>query len=184
MPVTVRDKTTASQQLAIASDGSITASLKGNGVPPARSFRYWTVDQFASASASDALLTVTQSVDGAATTTFTSTLVGTGKTLRITALTAALEASPGGSTVISRCYIGIRFNTAGAATTSSPLMYRVGIQVAAAQKNITSFFTPFPDGMEFVGDGTKQIGITAIFPDWVTSTNLTKLTLSVLAYEY
>ncbi len=63
-------------------------------------------------------------------------------------------------------------------------MYRVGIQVAAAQKNITNFFTSFPDGMEFVGDGTKQIGITAIFPDWVTSTNLTKLTISLNIFEY
>ncbi len=184
MAVTVRDKTTASQQLAIASDGSITATIKGNGGPPARSYRYWTVDQFASTTASDALLTVTESVNGAATTTFTSTVVTSGKTMRITSLSAALEASPGGSTVISRCYIGIRFNTAGAATTASPLMYRVGIQVAAAQKNITNFFTSFPDGMEFVGDGTKQIGITAIFPDWVTSTNLTKLTISLNIFEY
>ncbi len=184
MSVSIRDKTTASQQLAIASDGSITATVKGNGGPPGRSYRYWTVDQFASTSASDALLTVTESVNGAATTTFTTTPVTSGKTMRITSISAALESSPGGSTVLSRCYVGIRFNPSGAVTTSTPLMFRFGLQVVAANKNISTFFTSFPDGMEFVGDGTKQIGITSIFPDWVTSTNLTKLTLSVCCYEY
>ncbi len=183
MAVAIRDKTAASQQLAVASDGSITASIKGNGSPPARSMDYWTVDQFAPATNAETLLTITESVNGAATGTFTTRVVTSGKTMRINSISLSLEQT-GGTPIIMRAYIGIRFNTAGAATASSPLIYRTGLAVAATLKQIANFYAVFPDGMEFVGDGTKQIGISAIVPDYVVTTQLCKISIGLEIFEY
>ena len=181
--VALRDKTTASNQLAVASDGSIIISAKGSGAPPGRSAYFWTVDQFAFATTAEAVLTVTESLNGAATGTFTSRVITSGKTIRIDNVIISLEQT-GGTPIIMRCYVGIRINTAGTATTSSPLIFRHGLSVAGTVKTIATCIAAFPDGMEILGDGTKQIAVTAITPDYFVTTQLTKLSISIEVMEY
>ena len=197
MAVAIRDRTTASQLAAVQSDGSVLvqpqALTKGtqsaNGfsiqslVDSGRVHRFWTVDQFASIATAEALLTVTQSLDGASTTTFTSTVITSGKRLRIGHASAFLTTTTG--TAPQRCYIGIRVNTGGAATAASPLIWRGGLcNISAIAKSGIAMDWDFADGLEILGDGTKQIGISAAFPDWVTGTSVATLTLCVEAFEY
>jgi hypothetical protein len=181
--VAIRDKTTSTQQLAVNSSGQLTSLIIGNGTPPNRTINCWTIDQFAFAQATELLLTVTESEGGAATTTFTSRTIVSGKTMRLTALALSLE-NTGGTPIIMRCYFGIRVQLAGATTTSSPLVYRTGLSVTNAAKNIATTSYSFPDGYEFAGNGTNTIGVTAILPDYVVTTQLAKLTMALYSYEY
>ena len=143
----------------------------------------WTVSKFVTTATSEALLTVTESRDGAATTTFTSKVVTSGKRLRITSITVAVEAA-GSAPAVSRNFVRLRFNTAGAVTTASPLQVILPVSSSATAKTITTQFDDFPDGIEFLGDGTKQIGVTLESPDWVTAANTPTVTVSVFGYEY
>jgi hypothetical protein len=197
MAIVLRDKTTASQQAAIQSDGSlliqpqaITKGTQGaNGFTvqnlrdAGRTTISWTVDKFPSVATAEALLTVTESRNGAATTTFSSVLVTSGKRLRIQSISAFLKNTTG--TALQTCHIGLRFNTAGAVTTSSPLIWRgaLGTNVALALAS-TQMDWEFPDGMEFLGDGTKQWGLSAAFPEWVTGSAVASLTCAICAFEY
>jgi hypothetical protein len=205
MAIVLRDKTTASQQAAIQSDGSLLiqpqALVKGtqgtnglsvqNLIDAGRVGVFWTVDQFAAAAATDALLTVTESRDGAATTTFTSKVITSGKRLRLQTCHLCYEIN--GTTVanIRPIYVRIRINTAGAATASSPLVANLAVVPAAIYSTavvtlgggVTQEYT-FPDGFEFLGDGTKQIGISSIAPGWVTTTTLPKISMSIIGFEY
>lgn len=144
----------------------------------------WTIDNQSTTSASEILLTVTESRDGAATTTFTSKTITSGKRLRITSFFGAIDA--GGTTpAISRCTFKIRVNTAGAVTTSSPLQSILKLpHLPAVAKNSVNNFVNYFDGIEFAGDGTKQIGITLLCPDWVTTTNIPTISLTILGFEY
>jgi hypothetical protein len=141
MAIVLRDKTTASQQAAIGSDGSLLVQPQAltKGTQSANGFSvqdlkdsgrvgiFWTVDQFAAASAADTLLTVTESRDGAAVTTFTTKVVTSGKRLRLQTCHLCYEIN--GTTVANMrpIYVRIRFNTAGAVTTSSPLVVELGV---------------------------------------------------------
>ncbi len=198
MSIILRDKTTPSQQLAIQSDGSaliqpqaLTKGTQGaNGFTvqdlkdSGRTTLSWTVDALAYTTASEALLTVTESRNGAATTTWTSVLVTSGKRLRIQHISASMTALGSGTTVPQRGRIGIRFNTAGAATASSPLVWRGAMSTGLTIKSAVTANWDFPDGLEFLGDGTKQIGVSAIFPDYVSTTGLGDFTMSCIAFEY
>jgi hypothetical protein len=197
MAIVLRDKTTASQQAAIQSDGSLLIQPQAitKGTQGANGFTVqnlrdagrvtlsWVVDKFAAVATAEALLTVTESRNGAATTTWTSVLVTSGKRLRIQSLSAFLKVTTG--TALQTCHIGLRFNTAGAATASSPLIWRgaLGTTVATALTSAQMDWE-FPDGLEMLGDGTKQIGISAAFPEWVTASAVPTLTLVCIAYEY
>jgi hypothetical protein len=199
MSIILRDKTTPSQQLAIQSDGSalvqpqaITKGTQGaNGFTvqdlkdSGRTTLSWIVDRFASTAATEALLTVTESRNGAATSTWTSVLVTSGKRLRIQHLSAFLKATTSSTPALQSCHIGLRFNTAGAATASSPLVWRgaLGTNLTTALGSVNQNWD-FPDGLEFLGDGTKQIGISAIFPEWVTAASIASLTMACIAFEY
>jgi hypothetical protein len=205
MAIVLRDKTTPSQQAAIQSDGSLLiqpqALTKGNQgtngftvqnlIDAGRVAIGWTVSQFQFTAATDALLTVTESRDGAATTTFTSKVITSGKRLRLQACHLTYEFA--GTTVanLRPIYVRIRINTAGAATTASPLVCTLGVAPDVVYSTaaillgggVSQEYT-FPDGFEFLGDGTKQIGITAIAPGWVTTTTLPILTMSIVGFEY
>jgi hypothetical protein len=205
MAIVLRDKTTASQQAAIQSDGSLliqpqalTKGTQGSNGFSVQDLKdsgrvgvFWTVSQFSPAAATDALLTVTESRDGAATTTFTSKVITSGKRLRLQTCHLTYEIS--GTTVanLRPIYIRIRINTAGAATTSSPLVCTLGIVPAAVYSTAAILLGgganqeyTFPDGFEFLGDGTKQIGISSIAPGWVTTTTLPLLTMALTGFEY
>jgi hypothetical protein len=143
----------------------------------------WTISGSQPGATSETLQTVTESRDGAATTTFTSQTVTSGKRLRLTSVMFAIEGA-GGTPAVSRGRLRIRFNTAGAVTTSSPLQFVLPLSGAATAKSVTSVFDDLPDGVEFLGDGTKQIGITIESPDWVTTTNIPVFYASIFGFEY
>lgn len=143
----------------------------------------WTIEATGAATA-EALATVTESRDGAATTTFTTKVVTSGKRLRITSMNMAVE-TLGTGTAPQRVYLRMRFNTAGAVIASSPL--QVTLMCAnnpAVVKTGTSIASQFPDGIEFLGDGTKQIGFTLTFPDWVVTTATVQTKITITAFEY
>jgi hypothetical protein len=48
-----------------------------------------------------------------------------------------------------------------------------------------TYFHGWPDGLEFLGDGTKTIGVTIDSLDWVVTTNTPQLwSLTITGYEY
>jgi hypothetical protein len=142
----------------------------------------WTLE-FAPAAVAEALMTMTESRDGAAVTTYTTKVVTSGKRLRITSLSMVVENTLGVNP--KRAKLRMKFNTAGPVTTASPLQGTWAASVATAVNTIgTSLLEDFPDGIEYLGDGTKQIGFTLEFPDWVTVAQTGKVYVTVFAYEY
>lgn len=159
--------------------GYSTQDLKDSG----RTNIQWSVDAFTTTATAEALLTVTESRDGAATTTFTSKTITNGKRLRIASLVYAIQA--GGSTpAISRVVLRMRVNSAGATTTASPIQLVVPLSVIATSKTFQVIEMTLHDGIEYAGDGTRSIGFSAQSADWVTGTNTPVVYLSVNAFEY
>jgi len=143
----------------------------------------WTAE-FTHAQVAETLLTITESRDGAAVTTFSSKAVTNGKRLRITSIAMEVE-SLGTGTTPQRAYLRMRFNTGGAATTSSPLQGVWGLGVTSAiVKASEKEAWQFPDGIEFLGDGTKQIGFSLETPDWVVTTATGRTKITITGFEY
>jgi hypothetical protein len=196
--VSLKDATTGSQKNAVGVDGSLLVQPQAlvKGTQGANGFSVqdlkdsgrvniaWTVNQFSAASAAEALLTVTESRDLATATTFTTKVITSGKRLRITSLTFTVGAGGSAPAAIMRAYIALRGLTTGSTTASSPIQYRIGTSVAVAVNSTSTVFIAFPDGIEFLGDGTKTIGWSAICPDWVTGTSIPILSMSATAFEY
>jgi hypothetical protein len=135
------------------------------------------------AATAETLATITESRDGAATTTFTSKVITSGKRLRLTSVSIQVENSLG--TSIQRAYLRMRVNTAGAVTTASPLQGLWAVQAIGTVKSIsTPLLEEFPDGFEILGDGTKQIGFSLQAPDWVTASATLNIYLTIFGYEY
>jgi len=143
----------------------------------------WTVTGFVTTATAEALLTVTESRDAAATTTFTTKVITSGKRLRIQSIMWQIGGA-GSTPAISRCTLRIRVNTAGAVTTSSPVQFITQAQAIASARSMDTNVVEFPDGLEFSGNGTVQIGFTCESPDWVTTTNTPYVNLSIVAFEY
>ena len=140
----------------------------------------WTAEFLATA-ATEALLTLTESRDGAATTTFTSKVVTNGKRLRITHISINVECTTG--TALQRAIARLRFNTAGAVTTASPLqaIAATSTNVATNKAANTALYVPagvFSAGQvfalsghdELMRTGTEQ-GLGQYHGTWHLSTN-------------
>jgi hypothetical protein len=146
----------------------------------------WTAE-FAATATSEALLTLTESRDGGATSTFTTKVVTSGKRLRICSIHMVVESGGSTGTALQRAILRMRFNTAGAVIASSPLqgVWEAGFPVAPALKGVSAPVNDdLPDSVEFLGDGTKQIGFTLTNPDWVVTTQIPTTRVTVFAYEY
>jgi hypothetical protein len=140
--------------------------------------------EVAAAATSEALATVTESRNGAATATFTSKVITSGKRIRFQCIAMALE-TLGSGTAPQRVYLRLRVNTAGATTASSPEQgVWCCINNAAIVKSGAIAIYDLPDGFEFLGDGTATYGLTLTFPDWVTSTATVQAKISIQAFEY
>ncbi|MBA3688478.1 MAG: hypothetical protein H0W81_06590 [Chloroflexi bacterium] len=179
------DSTGSAQHLSLrtkgiaATYGLATQDLKDSN----RQNIMWTVDRVAATSAAETLATVTESRNGAATSTFTSKTITSGARIRLTSIDLAVEA--GGTTpVLGRVYVRLRVNTAGATTTSSPIQGVWGVQSGATAKTISTGYYDFPDGMEFVGNGTVTIGVTITAMDWVVTTVIPTVSLTIFSFEY
>jgi hypothetical protein len=140
--------------------------------------------EVAGAATSEALATVTESRNGAATATFTSKLITSGKRIRFTNVTLEVE-TLGSGTAPQRVYLRLRVNTAGATTASSPQQaVWCAINNAAIVKSGAIANYDIPDGLEFAGDGTATYGFTLQFPDWVSSTATAAAKITVIGFEY
>lgn len=161
-----------------AATGWSTQALKDSG----RVNIMWTLE-FSPAAIAEALMTMTESRDGAAVTTFTTKVVTSGKRLHITSWNMCVENTLGVNP--KRAKLRMRFNTAGAVTTASPLQANLIASVATAVNTVgTTALDDFPDGIEYLGDGTKQIGFTLEFPDWVTAAQTGKVYVTIFGFEY
>jgi len=144
----------------------------------------WTLNAFVTTAVAETLMTITESRDGAATTTFTSKVVTNGKRIRITSIAWTVMSAGSAPAGAQRERLRIRFNSAGAVTTSSPLQVVLSQTAAQTAKSTVTQNVQFPDGIEFLGDGTKQIGVTLESPDWVTGTTTPVVDLTIFAFEY
>jgi hypothetical protein len=140
--------------------------------------------EFAHAQTAETLLTMTESRDGAATATFTSKTITSGKRLRVTSIFLHTELLGTGTTPI-RSYLRLRINTAGATTAGSPvqLVVSVGVETAILKSSKGVMFD-LPDGFEILGDGTKTYGFTLETPDWVITTATGRSKITVFGFEY
>ena len=141
----------------------------------------WTLD-FAPAATAETLATVTESRDGATATTFTTKVVTSGKRIRITSVHMDVENTVG--TSLQRGILRMRFNTAGAVTTSSAIQGEWEAVASGTVKSADHVNQEYPDGIEFLGDGTKQIGFTLAAPDWVSTTATLQVRATIFGFEY
>jgi hypothetical protein len=140
--------------------------------------------QASGAATSEGLATVTESRNGAATATFTSKTITSGKRIRFTSIIMEIE-TLGSGTAPQRAYLSLRVNTAGATIASSPLQGIWAVTNATALvKSGNQIAIELPDGPEYLGDGTATYGWTLTFPDWVTSTATVAVKITIAGYEY
>ena len=138
--------------------------------------------EFSPIAVTEAMLSLSVSKDGAAPSTTTSYVITTGKRLRITSICSFVENTLG--TSIQRAYLRMRFAATGGALITSPLQMTVPTAAAGAVKSIATSFEDIPDGLEFLGDGTRAIGFSLQAPDWVTVSATLKVYVTVIGFEY
>lgn len=138
--------------------------------------------EFSPVAITEAMMTLSVSRDGATPTTPTSYVIPTGKRLRITSIDAAVENTLG--TSLQRAYFRLRFAATGGALTTSPLQLTMPVVAAGTVKSISASFNDVPDGIEFLGDNTKAIGVSLQAPDWVSAAATLKVYLTVIGFEY
>lgn len=142
----------------------------------------WYVDNLSLSSASEGMLTVSESRDAGSVSTFTSKIITSGKRLRITSITA--YAQSGSITLSSRVTFKIKVNTAGSVTTSAPTQVLMKLpSTPTVLSAAVSYNLVLPDGPQWLGDGTSSIGISCICPDY-SALNVAVIGLNIHAFEY
>jgi hypothetical protein len=179
----------ASNQSAVPVSGTVTANA-GSGTMAVRDLKdagrssLAMTAEFTFAQTAETLLTMTFSADGAATSTFSSRVVTSGKTMRFQQVMIELE-SLGSGTAPQRAYLRLRRNNSGATTASSPLQSVWScVNSTAVVKSGNQVAFDIPDGLEIVGDGTKTFGFTLETPDWVATTATGRAKITVIGFEY
>jgi hypothetical protein len=125
-------------------------------------------------------ITLTKAADTGATSSAASFVITSGKRFRITSITFA---SLGNATATAQNTVfKLRINTAGAVTTAStPIVLQVRTATAAVASAYDRFYVPIPDGMEFLGNGTIQFGVTAAA---TFTTNAPTWDVCITGFEY
>jgi len=126
---------------------------------------------------SEGLITFSQNKQGVQTDNVTSYTITNNKTLRIQGLYCSVR---GAALPISWTRVVLRHNTNAVVVSTSPkvLGFEVGLSTGAS--NAVGYAdAPIPDGIEFFGNGTQQIGVTHL--DSAT-TNIDSC--SMIGYEY
>jgi hypothetical protein len=134
----------------------------------------------AGATGTETAITLTRSAGTAATTTGTSFVVTNGKTLRITAISVATR---GNATATAQTTtFSLRMNTVGAVTTAStPILLQARSATPATANAWDRVIIPIAGGFEIAGNGTIQIGITAVA---TYTTNAPTWDVTIIGYEY
>jgi hypothetical protein len=142
------------------------------------------VDEFQTSAVAETIINTLQSSKaGAANATgLTSYVVTSGKTLRISTITAQVTTTTGNTTAV-KCIIRARVNAGGAAVVTSPLQ----AEVAGVSSNTTigaGAVLPLtiPDGFEIPAGG--GIAFTVQTPGWTATTAAPLVVITVIGFEY
>jgi hypothetical protein len=121
---------------------------------------YTAVAAAAGTTTTETAITLQKSAGTAATSTAASFVITSGKRFRITHITFATR---GHNTATAQTTtFNLRVNTAGAVTTSStPIIFRARAATPATANAWDRATFEIPDGLEILGDGTLQFGVTA-----------------------
>ena len=149
----------------------------------ARTFiQLWANGAAAGATGVETAITLAKSAaPGAATTSAASHVVTSGKRFRITSITFATRGNNTATAQVTT--FNLRVNTAGAVTTSSNIAFsaRSATPATANAWDRTTVFTFVDAGIEIVGDGTLQSGVTAAA---TFTTNAPTWDVQLTGYEY
>lgn len=125
-------------------------------------------------------ITLRKSSGTGATTSAASFVVSSGKRFRITSITFGSKGNATGT--IQSTVFSLRLNTAGAVTTTStPIILSANTATPATGGAYDRITVPVPEGLEILGDGTLQIGVTAA-ATYVT--NAPTWDVLITGYEY
>jgi len=149
----------------------------------ARTFiQMWANGAASGTTGTETAITLTKSAaPGSATTSASSFVVTSGKRFRITSITFATRGNNTATAQVTT--FNLRVNTAGAVTTSSNIAFsaRSATPATANAWDRTTVFTFVDAGIEIVGDGTLQFGVTAAA---TFTTNAPTWDVQITGYEY
>lgn len=161
-----------------------TQSANGMSVQPLKdagrvATRFYATAISAGTTGTETAITLNKSADNGATSSATSFVITSAKRFRIQSIHVA---AVGNSTAtLQTTTFNLRINTAGAVTTSStPIVLSLRV-VTSGSNEVGRIITEIPDGMETLGDGTIQFGITA---NAVYTTNAPTWDVAIIGYEY
>lgn len=163
---------------------SATNPIPVSMVPGSASRTYinlWAVAAAAGATTVETAITLTRSGSpGATTTTGTSFTPTSGKRFRITSITFG---SRGNTTATAQATtFTLRVNTAGAVVTSSAATFAARTATPATASAWDRVSIPLPaDGIEILGDGTVQFGVTG---NATFTTNAPTWDVAITGFEY
>lgn len=141
---------------------------------------YYAVGAASGATGTETAITLTRSAGSAATSTAVSFAPAAGVKFRIQTMAFASRGHNTGTAQITT--FALRLNTAGAVITSStPLIFSARTATAAVSLDWDRVTFDIQDGMEIVGDGTMQWGLTA---NAVFTTNAPTWDAYIIGYEY
>jgi hypothetical protein len=134
----------------------------------------------AGATTVETAITLTKSAGTGATSTGTSFVVTSGKKFRIQSIVFAARGHA--TATIQATTFSLRMNTGGAVTTTStPVLVQARVATPATASAWDRLSVQIPDGLEITGDGTLQIGVTAVA---VFTTNAPTWDVWIVGYEY
>lgn len=143
--------------------------------------RFYAVAAAAGTTGTETAITLTRSSGTSATTTATSFIITNGKRFKINQLIFATRGNA--TATIQSTIFNFRINTAGAVTTTSTpiiLSARSATPATASAWDRNTITLP-GDGIELIGDGTLQFGITAAA---TYTTNAPTWDVVLIGYEY
>lgn len=143
--------------------------------------RFYAVAAAAGATTVETAISLTKSSGTSATSAAASWVVPSGKRFRITSIVFATRGNA--TATIQSTTFNLRVNTAGAVTTSStPVILSARSATPATASAWDRLILDLPgDGLELVGDGTMQFGLTAAA---TFTTNAPTWDAVILGYEY
>lgn len=142
--------------------------------------QYWATGVGAAATGTESLITMNRASGTAAATTATSFVITSGKRYRITSITFA---SRGHATATAQVTtFTLRINTAGAIAVGSAARFaaRTATPATALAWDRVTLSLP-AEGIDIVGDGTLQFGVTA---SAVYTTNAPTWDVLITGFEY
>lgn len=142
--------------------------------------RFYAIAAAAGTTGTETAITLTRSSGTAATATGTSFVLTTGKRLRLTHISVATRGNATGT--IQTTTFNFRINTAGAVVVgSTPVILACRSACAAVNSAWDRYVLDLGEGMEILGNGTIQFGVTAA-ATYVT--NAPTWDVTILGYEY